>query len=143
MQLPQKSLYALRAVFELAKCKDKGPIRIADIANAQAIPKAFLEVILAQLKQGSFVESHRGSGGGYVLARSPDELTVAEIMEFMHGPVGPIPCLNAKSQARKCSLYSSCIFKGMWERVHDAISEVYNNTTFADLVRREQAAGRS
>ena len=138
MRISQKSLYALRAIFELAKCCDGDLVKIVDIAEAQAIPKSFLEVILGQLKQGGFVESRRGSGGGYVLVRDPKTLTVAEIMEFIHGPVGPIPCLMTKFKADKCSLHSSCIFKGMWERVHDAIAEVYTSTTIADLVKQEQ-----
>jgi len=72
----QKSLYALRAIFELAKCSKQGPMRIADIAKAQAIPRRLLETILTQLKQAGFVESCRGNDGGYVLIPSPGKITV-------------------------------------------------------------------
>lgn len=138
MQVSQKSLYALRAVFELAKRNDQGPIKTVEIAKAQAIPKRFLETILSQLKQGGFVESCRGSDGGYVLARSPENLTVAEIMEFIHGPVGPIACLLDKSKVNECPLRTNCIFRDMWKRIHDAISQVFNSTTFSDLVKQEK-----
>jgi len=137
MQVSQKSLYALRAVFELAKRKDQGPIKIAEIAKAQAIPRRFLEVILSQLKQAGFVESRRGSGAGYLLVRLPEDLTVGEVIEFVEGPVGPIACLVDKSEVSQCPLFLQCIFRSMWEKIHDAISNVYNSTTFSDLVKQE------
>ena len=137
MQVSQKCLYALRAIFELAKRKDEGPTKIADIANTQAIPLRFLESILSQLKQAGFVESHRGSNPGYVLIRSPEDLTVGEVIGFVEGPIGPTACLIGKSEVNKCPLSSHCIFMGMWEEVRDAISSVYNRTTISDLVRRE------
>ena len=136
MQVTQKSLYALRAVFDLAKCRGQGPKKIADIASAQAIPQRFLESILSQLKQAGFVESCRGNDGGYVLIPLPKELTVGQVMEFMQGPVGPTACLIDKSRVNECSLRSDCIFMGMWKKIHDAILDVYNNTTFYDLMKQ-------
>lgn len=137
MQVSQKCLYALRAIFELAKRKEEGPTKIADVAEAQAIPQRFLESILNQLKQAGFVESHRGSNPGYILIRSPDDLAVGEIIEFIEGPIGPTACLIGKSNFNECPLRSECIFMGMWEEIHNVISEVYNRTTIGDLVRRE------
>jgi len=137
MQLSQRTLYAVRAVFELAKHKGQGPVKIAEVAKAQAIPRRFLEVILSELKQGGFVESRRGSEGGYVLGRLPEELTVAEVIEFLQGPVGPVACLSDGSAVAECPLRAYCVFRGMWERVRDAVSNVYKNTTFSDLVKRE------
>ncbi|KPK49916.1 MAG: hypothetical protein AMK72_03345 [Planctomycetes bacterium SM23_25] len=138
MQLSQRTLYAMRAVFELAKHKGQGPVKIAEVAKAQAIPRRFLEVILSELKQGGFVESRRGSEGGYVLGRSPEELTVAEVIEFLQGPVGPVACLSDESAVAECPLRAYCVFRGMWEQVRDALSNVYKNTTFSDLVKREE-----
>lgn len=137
MQVSQKSLYALRAIFELAKRKGQGPIKIAEIAKAQAIPRRFLEVILSQLKQAGFVESRRGSEAGYLLVRSPEDLTVGEVIEFVEGPVGPIACLADKSEVNQCPLFPQCIFRSMWEKIRDAISNVYDSTTFSDLVKQE------
>jgi len=138
MQVTQKSLYALRAVFELAKCSGQGPKKIADIAEAQAIPPRFLESILSQLKQAGFVESCRGSDGGYILIRPPKELTVGQVMEFIQGPVGPPGCLIDKSRVNECSLRKDCIFMDMWKKIHNAILDVYNNTTFYDLMKQEK-----
>lgn len=142
MYIPQKCQYALRAIFELAKHNGQGPVKIAEIAGVQAIPVRFLEVILSQLKQAGFVTSQRGNKGGYILVRSPAELTVGEVMQFMQGPVGPVDCVVGGSKD-KCPLYGDCAFLPMWEKVREAISEVYDNTTFQDLVNQEkQKAGR-
>ena len=101
----QKCQYALRAVFELAKRHGRGPVRIGDVAKAQAIPPRFLEVILNQLKQAGFVESRRGNEGGYLLARAPERLTVGEIVRFVEGPIRPVTC-TPDSTETACSLHS-------------------------------------
>jgi Rrf2 family protein len=133
MLISQKCQYAVRATFELAKRYGSGPVRIADVAEAQAIPVRFLEVILNQLKQGGFVVSQRGSRGGYVLARPPEELSVGEIIRFVEGPVGPVVCAMGQGKT-DCPLYGGCVFLPMWERVREAVSGVYNETTFQSLV---------
>jgi Rrf2 family protein len=137
MLVSQKCQYALRAIFELAKRNGQGPVKIAEIAEAQAIPLRFLEVILSQLKQAGFVASQRGNKGGYILVCSPTELTVGEVMRFMQGPVGPVDCVAGGSKD-KCPLYGDCAFFPMWERVRKATSDVYDNTTFQDLVEQEK-----
>ncbi|MBM4042845.1 MAG: Rrf2 family transcriptional regulator [Planctomycetes bacterium] len=136
MLVSQKCQYAVRATFELAKRYGNGPVRIADIAEAQAIPVRFLEVILNQLKQGGFVLSHRGSRGGYLLARPPAELTVGDIIRFIEGPLGPVICAMGSSKS-DCRLYGECVFLPMWERVRAAISGVYDQTTFQSLVEMD------
>jgi len=140
MPISRKCQYALRAIFELAKHSEQGPVKIAQIAEAQAIPLRFLEVILSQLKQGRFVASQRGNRGGYILARSAAELTVGEVMQFLQGPVGLVDCVAVGSKD-KCRLYGSCAFLPMWERVQKAISNVYDNTTFQYLVDQDKRQG--
>jgi Rrf2 family protein len=137
----QKCQYALRAIFELSKHEGEGPVRIADVARAQAIPPRFLEVILGQLKQGGFVRSHRGSRGGYELARPAEELTVGEVMRFVEGPLAPVACALGGSNT-DCPLREDCVFLPMWEKVKLAIANVYDNTTFADLVEQEAQGSR-
>ncbi|MEW6355122.1 MAG: Rrf2 family transcriptional regulator [Planctomycetota bacterium] len=138
MLVSQKCQYAIRAIFELAKRLDEGPAPIAEIAEAQAIPKRFLEVILNELRQAGFVESQRGSRGGYVLAHLPRRLTVGEIVRFVEGPIGPVECVSGGAEKSGCPLHRDCVFLPMWERVQQAISEVYDSTTFADLLEDEE-----
>jgi Rrf2 family transcriptional regulator, cysteine metabolism repressor len=134
--ISQKSQYALRAVFELAKRFGEGPVKIGDIADAQAIPPRFLEVILGQLKQAGFVESRRGNEGGYLLTRHPDSLSVGELLRFIEGPMAPVSCMTDKT-GDGCPLHPNCVFLPMWEKARVALSQVYDNTTFGDLVEQE------
>mgnify|MGYP001581599512 CR=1 FL=1 len=99
MNLSLKSEYALRAVFELACQVNRDPVRIAGIADRQKIPQKFLELILAGLKQGGFVESRRGAEGGYMLARAAERITVGEVLRQIEGQRAPL-------SAQTCSFFS-------------------------------------
>jgi Rrf2 family protein len=138
----QKCQYAIRATFELAKRQGQGPVKISEIAEVQAIPVRFLEVILNQLRQGGFVQSRRGVEGGYYLIRQAEELTVGEIIQFIEGPIVPVACMTDKGSA-KCSLHGSCVFIPMWERVAKAASDVYDKTSFQDLVNNANATNEA
>jgi Rrf2 family protein len=126
MHISVKGEYALQAIFDLATQPPGEPVRIADIANRQKIPQKFLELILASLKQAGFVESRRGAEGGYLLARTPDSLTVGEVVRFVEGPN------QSKGRARR---KGESPFSEMWEQVEQAVSGVIDHTTFADLLR--------
>jgi len=136
MPISQKSQYAVRAVFELAKRQGDGAIRIGDIAEAQAIPQRFLENILNHLKGGGFVESIRGKEGGYLLARSAEDLSVGEILRFVEGPLSPVNC-RVKSSKNSCVMYGRCPFNSLWKRAEKALEAVYDGTTFRELVVQE------
>lgn len=142
MLISQKCQYALRAIFELAKREGDGPVKIADIAQAQAIPARFLEVILAQLKQAGFAQSQRGSRGGYRLARAPQEITIGHVIRFVEGPLGPVACAMGRTD-NACPLHSHCVFLPMWEKVRQAVANVYDNTTFHDLVQQDARKGKT
>src|SRR4051795_9010150 len=129
MQTSVKGEYALQAIFDLASRRAGEPIRIADIAQRQKIPQKFLELILASLKQGGFVESRRGAEGGYLLARPAESLTVGEVLRFIEGPQG-------KTRSRRNG--NATPFTEMWEQVDAAVSGVVDKTTFADLLRTWQ-----
>ena len=138
-QLSQKCQYGLRALFELARRRGQKATSVTEIADVQAIPPRFLEGILSQLRQGGFVISRRGAEGGYLLARDPPKLTVGEVIRFLEGPLGPVSCLAG--EGAECALYGRCSFMGMWERARVAVAEVYDSTTFADLVAQDKTAG--
>ncbi|OFW56453.1 MAG: Rrf2 family transcriptional regulator [Actinobacteria bacterium RBG_16_64_13] len=134
----QKSQYALRALFELARRAEAGPTRIEDVAKAQGIPQRFLEVVLNELKHAGLVEAKRGPRGGYQLARSPRNITVEEIMEASQGRFTPVECLSDPRSA-DCLFKGECVFISLWEEVRDAVARVYESTTLQDLVDREEA----
>lgn len=126
MNISVKGEYALHAIFDLALQKSGEPIKIADIAKRQRIPQKFLELILAGLKQGGFVESRRGAEGGYLLARTPETITVGQVMRYVEG---------AKSAKVTRKQSAADPFADTWRRVDQAVSDVIDQTTFAELVR--------
>ncbi|HUO30612.1 MAG TPA: Rrf2 family transcriptional regulator [Bryobacteraceae bacterium] len=126
MNISVKGEYALQAIFDLASQPPGSPVKIGDIAKRQKIPQKFLELILAGLKQGGFVESRRGAEGGYLLVRSPETLTAGEVVRFIEGPPG------GRSRSRR---KSESPFADMWNRVDEAVSGVLDHTTFAELRR--------
>lgn len=133
MLITKKNQYALRAVFELARQRGKGPIKISNIAEVQAIPMRFLEVILGQLKKSGFVRSKRGYQGGYILVVPPTELTVGDLMRFLNRDIGSEACM-APIPESTCPFQGNCSFFPMWRRVKDAMFEVYDQTTIQDLL---------
>ena len=126
MNISVKGEYALQAIFDLCSQPPGQPVKIAEIATRQKIPQKFLELILASLKQGGFVESRRGAEGGYMLARAPSQITVGEVYRFFEGGQ------NGKSRARR---KPDSPFAELWRQVDEAVSGVVDRTTFADLYR--------
>jgi Rrf2 family protein len=134
---PKKNQYALRAIFELAKHQGKGPKKISEIAAVQAIPLRFLEVILSQLKGSGLVDSKRGFYGGYYLTRSPDQISVGDVLRFMDKATGVDHCPACVSKSN-CPFSGKCAFASMWNQVNDAIFEIYDGTTILDLLNNEK-----
>lgn len=134
MGFSQKCYYAMRAVFELAKTGEGRAVKISDIAERQSIPVKFLEAILNQLKQGGFVDSRRGTDGGYLLARAPGRLTIGDIIRFVEGPLTPTKCDEGR---RGCGQSrDSCVFWPVWAEAEKALAQVYDGVSFQDLVDR-------
>jgi len=130
MTISVKGRYALYALMDLALQKPGDPVRIADIARRQEIPQKFLELILASLKQGGFVESRRGAEGGYLLARPADHLTVGDVLRFVEGPQAGH--LSRKAGNRRGQ---DDPFSNVWAGVDAAVSGILDKTTFGDIVR--------
>lgn len=137
MNVSSRCYYALRAIHALAEQAGPEPMKIAEIAAKERIPIRFLEVILNQLKGGGFVQSRRGAEGGYRLARPAEELTVGEVMRYIDGPIAPVDCVS-QSRPKGCEFPGGCAFYPFWNRVRQAISDVVDRTTFADLVRENR-----
>jgi len=135
LQISNKCYYALHALFVLASEYDQSrPIKIADIASRQGIPKRFLEVILNELRQGGFVESRRGVDGGYLLARKPDTISVGEVVCFVDGDIAPVSCVAENSGQAVCELNLHCPFYEFWLNVKGVMDSVYEGTSMADIV---------
>src|SRR2546421_11470375 len=123
MNISVKAEYALEAIFDLAAQNPGEPVKIADIARRQKIPQKFLELILASLKQGGFVESRRGAEGGYRLARPAEQITIGQVLGFIES-------------GRKPKRQTQNAFTDLWRRVDSAVGAILDTMTFAELVRR-------
>lgn len=126
MNISVKAEYALQAIFDLARQPPGEPIKIADVARRQKIPQKFLELILAGLKQGGFVESRRGAEGGYLLARPAEAITVGEVLRHVEGD----KALNRPGKARAVTPFTT-----LWHSLDQAVSAVVDHTSFGELAR--------
>jgi Rrf2 family transcriptional regulator, cysteine metabolism repressor len=123
MKISQKSEYALRAIFDLSLHPPEDLVKLSGIAERQEIPRKFLELIFASLRQGGLVETRRGREGGYRLARPPDRITVGDVLAMVGSERGE---RRAAQDA----------FTDMWTRADESLSAIIDRTTFADLVER-------
>ena len=136
MKLSRKCQYALKAVFELAWRNTGKPVKTCKIAEAQRMSTRFTEIILNELKHGGYVESRRGNAGGYLLARDAADMTVREVIEYIQGPISLVP--EATEGGPNAAFLGNEAFKELWEQVNNAVREVCDGKTFADLVEIER-----
>jgi Rrf2 family protein len=128
--------YACRALLSLAlHAESEGPTSVRDIAERTGLPQPYLEQILLALKGAGLVRSKRGVGGGYVLARSPEEITLGQIVAAADGPIvvgdfGP-PHTNGS-----CDHEGQCVLLAVWEEVGEHMRSHLDSFTLADMVRR-------
>lgn len=137
MKLSLRGDYALRALIVLAEQYGQGIVRIQEISERQKIPKRFLEQILNDVKSGGFVESRRGIAGGYQLARSPEDITLAELIRYVEGTL-VAPPTDADDLAKKGAKPDEIqrAIRSMMKEVHESILNVLENISLADLCER-------
>src|SRR2546422_8610124 len=144
MNLSSKGDYATRVLLELSMNQWPHALSVHQLADRTGISPKYLEQIMLRLRAADVVRSRRGVQGGYELARGPDQLTVGEVVRLMDGPLAPSPCASRSAHV-PCPLYrcpteESCVLRGLWLEVRDAISGVLDRTTFAELAERQRAA---
>jgi len=134
-----KSEYGVRVMVELAMRGSDEPVALTEIAEHEGLPLAYLEHLVARLRRAGLVESRRGAHGGYLLARAPAQITVAEVVEAREGRIAPIECFSASPDGTiHCVLVDDphrvCTSKILWSRVREAIVHTLEETTLADLI---------
>ena len=132
ISVSQKSQYALRGVFELAKRGGRSA-SVSELAAAQAMPQRFLELIFNELRQAGLIKSYRGPQGGHVLARLASEITVGEILRLVEGPTNLVKCVSA---GQDCPFVMACPFREMWDEGAEAMDAVFSRTTIQELLDR-------
>lgn len=143
--LSQKARYALHALIVLAEHNDAEPIMIADIAERAHVPRKFLEQILLDLKRRGIVRSLRGRAGGYLLGRQPKNITFAEVIRTIDGPLALSPCVSttAYHKCEDCDDEETCAIRKVLLAARDATAAILEERTLAGAMttrRRARAA---
>ncbi len=134
-----KAEYGVRVMVALARRDGDGPVSLAEIAEDDGLPLAYLEHLMARLRKSGLVDSRRGARGGYLLARPATEITMAEVVEALEGDIAPIECITADPDgsvvcSRETEPGHVCPTKLLWTRVRFSIVRTLQDTTLADLV---------
>jgi Rrf2 family protein len=134
--ISQKAKYAFKALLSLARAPAGVTVPIRDIAQKDKIPQSFLEHILLDLKRNGLVASRRGKEGGYVLLRSPDQISLGAVLRLIDGPVAPLPCLSRTAYRRcmDCADEPSCTVRRVFAEVYEATTAVLDQTTLRDAL---------
>jgi Rrf2 family transcriptional regulator, cysteine metabolism repressor len=136
VKISYKGDYALKAILDLAFNQQSGKVvSLTELSERQNIPTKYLEQIMLILKGAGYVDSKRGIGGGFILKKSPEEITLGEIIRLIEGPLEPIACGQRKYDSN-CGEESLCAFREVWLKVTDAITSIVDKVTFADMMRR-------
>lgn len=130
MKLTTKGRYAVTAMLDLALRFDKGAVTLADIARRQGISLSYLEQLFAKLRRNGLVDSVRGPGGGYNLAKEPFKISVAEIIGAINESIDATRCGGDKN----CHDDESCLTHQLWEDLSAQIFKFLNEITLGDLV---------
>jgi Rrf2 family cysteine metabolism transcriptional repressor len=137
LKLSSRGEYALRALVVLGLNYGSGVVSIGTIGVQQNIPKRFLEQILNDLKELGVVESKRGLAGGYRLRRPPEQITLAEVIRYLEGPLAPVSCVSQTSYERcSCPDESKCGIRSIMKEVRDNIARILEKVTVAQLCER-------
>ena len=133
MKLSTRTRYGMRAILELAQNDGRGPLQVKTIAQHQDISVKYLEQLMTMLRSTGFVRSIRGSKGGYMLAKAPDQIKLSDVFDCLEGHVTTVECVEDKNY---CARAADCIARQVWTQVQDAIKNVLQSITLQDLVDR-------
>ena len=131
MKLSTRTRYAVRAIIELAQNDSNRPLQLKIIAQRQDISVKYLEQLMAVLRSAGFVRSIRGSKGGYVLAKAPNQIKLNEVLHRLEGTVATVECVENDDY---CSRSADCAARYLWMQVEQAIEKVLEAITLQDLV---------
>ncbi|MBA5866473.1 MAG: Rrf2 family transcriptional regulator [Nitrospira sp. CR1.3] len=137
MKVSLRSTYGIMAAVDLAMQTGSTPIQAKSIARRQGIPARFLEQVLHAMKKGGLVSSQRGAQGGYVLSKRPSELSVADILEALDGPLFSRMAINGHHSFQRMTK-SEILLSKVWERVQDAERHVLEAITIDELAGQQR-----
>lgn len=137
MKISTKGRYAVRVMMDIAEHSNENElVKANQIANRQGISAKYLEQIIAILNKEGYVKSIRGAQGGYQLNGKADQYTVGMILRLTEGSLFPVACMDDEVNA--CSRCNSCEPLEVWKQISDAINNVVDHVTIADLLEKKR-----
>ncbi len=131
MRLSTRGRYGIHAMYDLAVSFKGGPQPLKAIAERQSIPEAYLEQLMAPLRRDGLVKSVRGAQGGYLLSRSPSEITIGQVLRTLEGDLAIIECLIEEDA---CDKADGCPTRKVWKQVRDGLNSIVDGITLQDML---------
>jgi len=138
MKLSTKCRYGARAMLEIARRYEKGPVKRKYISHAQDISHAYLENILIALKSFKLIRTTRGANGGFVLETEPSTINLYQIVTALEGSIAPVECLDNNAL---CGRFDRCVTRKAWKKLYDAEIGALTSVTLQDLLDMENEKG--
>lgn len=135
MRLSTKGRYGARAMLDLALNFGGEPVLLRDIARRQEVSEKYLEHSMSALRNAGLVRSIRGARGGYVLAKSPSEIRLSEIMQVLEGSMAPVECVDDPQVCHRAKL---CVTRDIWAKMKEAIDNILGSTTLQEMVEQHK-----
>ena len=135
MKLSTKGRYGLRAMVDIAGNGGERAVSISSIAQRQNLSESYLEQLMSLLRKAGIIESVRGAGGGYRLARPPQSISVGEVLRALEGDLNPVECSALLGAGEPCAAEDTCVTKYVWQRISQSINETVDQIFLSDLLR--------
>ena len=137
MRISTRGRYGLRAMLELARGFGEAPILMSTLAERQGLSRKYLHALLTVLKSNGLVHSVRGPGGGFILTRSPGNITLSDVLGAVEGPLSLVDCV---ADRKVCDRVDWCVARRVWQELSGAIENVLDGVTLQDLIDPELRA---
>lgn len=137
MKLSTKGRYGLRALIDLAQYSEEEPVSITSISDRQGISERYLEQLMAKLKKAGLVKSIRGAGGGYVLEKNMNEISVGDVLRALEGNLDAVQCSGLNPE-EGCKTADSCVTKYVWQKINDSINQTVDSILLEQLVEESK-----
>jgi Rrf2 family transcriptional regulator, cysteine metabolism repressor len=140
MLFSTKAEYGIRLMVELGRTADSAPVSLASVADAELLPLAYLEHLVAKLREAGLVSSTRGAHGGYQLARPPEEIDMLDVVQALEGPIAPMECFHEEREGKVLCSHETdggraCATKVLWTRVQGGVTKALAGTSLSELVK--------
>jgi Rrf2 family transcriptional regulator, cysteine metabolism repressor len=140
MLFSTKAEYGIRLMVELGRTADSAPVSLTSVAEGELLPLAYLEHLVAKLREAGLVSSTRGAHGGYQLARPPEEIDMLDVVQALEGPIAPMECFHEEREGKVLCSHETdggraCATKVLWTRVQGGVTKALAGTSLAELVK--------